>query len=171
MDDVPVAHADTHMYDASVGILEEGKVVALDLASHASLHLGSTQSGLALHSTSAMVAQAYFNAACYLLRGVAWEPYSQRFKAYLCEPGAVDAARRTSTPKIGCVEEQSFGEVCGAVERDKLLVVNPSAIAVISALQEAPSLLVFNNFGSISQQQLVDHLGTVGSVGAHGYSR
>ena len=50
VDDVTVSHADAYMHDTTLGVVEEGHVVAL------------------------YVAQAHLVATGRLLRGVAWEP-------------------------------------------------------------------------------------------------
>ena len=145
VDDAAVAHTDTHMDNATLGVLEESQVVALHITK---THLVATG---------------------HLLRGVAREPDAQCFKADLRETTAVDAACAAAAPQVGGAKEEALGQVGGILEGDILLVVNPPAVAVVVALHETPFFLSFNDFHSLALQHLADHLAAVAGFGPHGH--
>ena len=138
-----VAHADADVYDAPLGVLEEGEVVALH------------------------VTQAHFVAAGGLLAGVAGEPDAVGFEAYLRQAAAVDAAGGTAAPKVWGAEEESLGQRGGVLEGCVLFVVHPALVAVIVTLDEAPFLLTVKHIYGVAQHQLVDHLAAVACFGPH----
>ena len=69
-----VTHADAHMDDTAVGVLEESEVVALH------------------------VAKAHLVATGILLRSIARQPHPHGFETDLREARTVDAAPRTTAP-------------------------------------------------------------------------
>lgn len=147
VDDMSVAHADAYVDDTPLFVLEKGQVVALQ------------------------VADADLHATGDLFRCVAWQPDIQGLETDLCKARTVDAAGGASAPEVGGVQEKPLGQVGSAVEGYELLVVNPPAIAVVGTLYKAPTLLMFNDFHGIAEQQLVDHLTAVAGFGPHGHGR
>ena len=145
VDDAAVTHTDAYVDDATLGVVEEGEVVALD------------------------VAGADLDTAGGLLRGIAGKPDIVGLEAYLREAGAVDAAGGTAAPEVGGAQEETLGKVGGGVEGGVLLVVDPSLVAIVVASHPRPFLLTLNDFDGVAQDKLVDHLGAVAGFGPHGH--
>lgn len=107
VDDAAVTHADAHMNDAAISILEEGQVVTLHIT------------------------EADLVATGHLLRGIARQPDIQGFETYLRKTRTVDAALGTATPEVRGVKEIALGEVGSAIEGNILFVVHPTLVTII----------------------------------------
>ena len=145
VDDAAVTHADAHMNDAAISILEEGQVVTL------------------------YITEADLDATGRLLRRIARQPDIQGFETDLRETRTIDATLGATTPEVRGVEETALSEVGGAIEGDILLVVHPSLITIIYTAYLRPFLLAEKHLHGVAGEELVDHLGAVTALGTHGH--
>ena len=158
VDDVAVAGGYADVDDFAFGVVEEGQVAAADVA--------------------------YFHggANCGLLGGVAGETDSALAEDHLNQTRAVDARLGAATPEVGCAQEL-HGSLHGVFEVahcrfcwgegrwTQLDVADPAFVAVVEGADEEPIGLFVEDFDGVAVEELVDHLGAVAGLKAHGDGR
>lgn len=158
MDDAAVAQIDADMDDAALGIGEETEVVGLGK--------GKGGNGLALGG---------------LLRGIAQQTDPAGFEADLGEARTVDAIGCAASPQIGGAKvavtrhgartggQGLDGRIEGAGQGLELTGIDIATVAVVLALDEHPIATALYETDDIVAEELVDHLGAMRGLGAHGY--